>query len=100
MAKRNELRSLFGGLNPGDACGREHIAFGDSIAGDQIERFRSEPNLSKCNGCSFTKRLRGNINHSRTTIGIEVGESFHLPCCHSERSKESLIMFPRSLEIK
>jgi hypothetical protein len=39
MAKRNELRSLLGGLNSGNARGREHIAFGDLISCDQIERF-------------------------------------------------------------
>jgi len=58
MAKRNELRSLLGGLNSGDARGREDIAFGDLISCDKIERFPLEPNLSACNGCSFTERLR------------------------------------------
>jgi len=79
MAKRNELRSLLGGLNSGNPCGRKHIAFGDLISCDQIERFPLEANLSACNGCSFTKRLRRNINHLRPTIGANVSESFHFP---------------------
>ena len=58
MAKRNELRSLLGGLDPGNARGRKDIAFGDLIACDQIERFSLEPNPSACNGSSFTERLR------------------------------------------
>ena len=52
MAKRNELRSLLCGLDPGNARGREDIAFDDLIACDQIERFPLEPNLSACNGSS------------------------------------------------
>jgi hypothetical protein len=78
MAKRNELCSLLGGLNSGNARGRENIAFGDLIPCDQVERFPLEPNLTACNGSSFTKRLRRNINHLRATIGIDVSESFHL----------------------
>ncbi len=31
MAKRNELRRLLGGLDPGNARGREDITFGDLI---------------------------------------------------------------------
>jgi hypothetical protein len=58
MAKRDELRSLLGGLDSGNARGRKNIAFGDLISCDQIERFTLEPNLSACNGFSFTKRLR------------------------------------------
>jgi hypothetical protein len=58
MAKRNELRSLLGGLNSGNARGREHIAFGDLISCDQIERFPAEPYFPSCNGSSFTERLR------------------------------------------
>jgi hypothetical protein len=58
MAKRNELSSLLGGLDPGNACGREDIAFGDLISCYQIERFPLEPNLPACNGSSFTERLR------------------------------------------
>ena len=78
MAKRNELRSLLGGLNSGNTRGRKDIAFGDLIACDQIERFPLEPNLSAGNGSSSTKWLRRNINHLRATIGIDVSESFHL----------------------
>jgi hypothetical protein len=48
------------------------------IACDQIERFSLEPNLSPCNGSSFTERLRGHIDHLRATIGINVSEFFHL----------------------
>src|SRR5215472_17818866 len=93
MAKRNELRSLLGGLNSTNACGREHIAFGDLISCDQIERFPLEPNLSARNGSSFTERLRRNINHLHATLGTNVSQAFHfLPCCHSERSEESLII--------
>src|SRR5258708_67856 len=58
MAKRNELCSLLGGLDPGNTRGREDIAFGDLIPCDQIERFSLEPNLSACNCSSFTERLR------------------------------------------
>ena len=78
MAKRNELRSLLGGLNSGHARGREYIAFGDLISLDQIERLPLEPNLSACNRSSFTERLRQNINHLHATIGADVSESFHL----------------------
>src|SRR6478609_363403 len=78
MAKRNELRSLLGGLNSGNARGCEDIAFGDLIPCHQVERFPLEPNLTARNGSSFTKRLRRNINHLRATIGIDVSESFHL----------------------
>jgi hypothetical protein len=58
MAKRNELRSLLGGLNSGNARGRKYIAFSDLISCDQIERFPLELNLSACNGPSFTEWLR------------------------------------------
>jgi hypothetical protein len=58
MAKGNELRSLLGRLDPGNASCRKDIAFGDLIASDQIECFPLKPNLSACNGPSFTKRLR------------------------------------------
>src|SRR5262249_31695555 len=58
MAKRNELRSLLGGLNSGNARGREDITFGDLVSRDQIERFPLEPNVSACNRSSFTERLR------------------------------------------
>src|SRR6516162_1197689 len=92
MAKRNELRSLLGGLNSRNARSRKHIAFGDLISCDQSKRFPLEPNLSPCDGCSFNERFRRNINHLRPTIGAEVSESFHFPCCHSERSEESLII--------
>jgi hypothetical protein len=79
MAKWDELRSLLGRLNPGDARGPEHIAFGDLIFGDQIDRFPLEPNLSARNGCSFNERLRRNINHLSPAIGIDVSEPFHFP---------------------
>ena len=72
MAKRNELRSLLGGLDPGNTRGRKDIAFGDLMACDQIQRFPLEPNFPACNGSSFTERLRRNINHLRATIGIDV----------------------------
>ena len=78
MAKRNELRSLFGGLNSSNPRGPEDMAFGDLISCDQIKRFLLEPNLSACNGSSFAKRLRRNINHLRATVGTDVSESFHL----------------------
>jgi len=58
MAKRNELGSLLGCLNPGNARGCEDIAFGDLIFCDQVQRFPLEPNLSACNGSSSTERLR------------------------------------------
>ena len=77
MAKRNELRSLLGGLNSGDSRGRKHIAFGDLISCDQIKRFPPKPNLSACDGCSFTEWLLRNVNHLRPTIGADVSESFH-----------------------
>ena len=77
MAKRNELASLLGGLNPGNARGREHIAFGDLISRDQIERFPLEPNPSGCNGSSLAQRLRRNINHSRASITADVSKSLH-----------------------
>src|SRR5215469_13724500 len=77
MAKRDELRSLLGGLNSGDARGREDIAFGDLISCDQIECSPLKPNFSACNGSSFTERLWRNINHLRATIGVDVSESFH-----------------------
>ena len=77
MAKRNELRSLLGGLNSGNARGRENIAFGDLISCDQIERFPLEPDFPACNGSSFTERLRRNINHLHATIGIDVSQPFH-----------------------
>ena len=86
MAKRNELRSLLGGLNPGNACGREHIALGDLISCDQIERLPLEPNFPACNGSSFTERLRLNINHLRATIGTDVSQPFHLRHSPSVRS--------------
>src|SRR5262249_52067026 len=76
MAKRNELRSLLGGLNSGNARGREDIALGDLISRDQVERFRLEPNLSACDSPSFTKRLRRNINHLGTTIRANVSDFF------------------------
>jgi len=72
MAKRHELRSLLGGLNSGNARGRENIAFGDLISCDQIKRLPPEPNLSACNGCSFTERLRRNVNHLHATIVRDV----------------------------
>jgi hypothetical protein len=58
MAKRNELRSLLGGLDPGNAGGGEDIAFSNLISCDQIDRFSLEPNLSACNGSSSTERFR------------------------------------------
>jgi len=47
MAKRNELRSFAWRLNSGNARGREHIAFGDLISCDQIERFPLEPDFPR-----------------------------------------------------
>jgi hypothetical protein len=58
MAKRNELRSLLGRLDPGNARRRKDIAFGNLISCDQIDRFSLEPNLSACNGSSSTERFR------------------------------------------
>jgi hypothetical protein len=88
MAKRNELRSLLGRLNSGNARGRKHIAFGDSISCDQIERFPTEPNLSARNSCSFAQRLPGNVNHLGPTIGTNVTKFLHFyPACHSERKR-------------
>jgi len=58
VTQRKEMRCLLGGLDPGNTRGREDIAFGDLIPCDQIERFSLEPNLSACNGSSFTERLR------------------------------------------
>ena len=78
MAKRNELRSLLGGLNSSDARGREHITFGDLIFCDQVERLALEPDLSTRNSCSLAQRLRRNINHLGATIASDVSESFHL----------------------
>src|SRR5262245_3742325 len=87
MAKRNELRSLLSGLNSSNARGRKHIAFGDLISCDQIERFPLEPNLSACNGSSFTEWLRRNINHLRATVGADVRKSFHFLSFPMERSE-------------
>jgi hypothetical protein len=77
VAEWNQLRSLLGGLNSGNACGRENVAFRNSIGCDQLKRFPLELNASGCNGPSFTERLRRNINHFRATIGANVSEFFH-----------------------
>ena len=54
MAKRNELGSLLGCLNSGNARGREDIAFGDLIFCDQFERFPLQPNIAACDLCSLS----------------------------------------------
>src|SRR5262245_61680435 len=78
VAKRNQLRSFLGGLNPGNARGREDIAFGDLIFCDQIESSSSQPNFAASNGSSFTEGLRRNINHLSPTITADVSEFLHL----------------------
>ena len=77
MAKRNEVRSLFGRLNSGNPRCREDIAFGDLIFCDQIKRFWLELDSSACNGSSLTERLRRDIHHLRATIGVDVSEFLH-----------------------
>ena len=57
VAKRNEMRSPFGGLNPSNPRGRKDIALRDLISRNEIERFAPELDFALSDRSARTQRF-------------------------------------------
>lgn len=77
MAKWNEIRSLFGGLNAGNPRGRKDVALGYLIFGNQIEGFAPKPDFSRRNRCPGIERFVRNIDHLCAAVGADMRETLH-----------------------
>ena len=77
MAKRNELRSLFSGLNPSNPGSCKDVALCNLVFQNQIKSLAPKLDSSCRNRPPDRGRFARDINHLRATIRADMREALH-----------------------
>ena len=79
MTERNQLATLLGRLNSRHARCGEHVAFGDGLRFDELERSLLQADFPARDRLPQLNRLPRNVHHPGFPAGVDVGQSFHIP---------------------